>query len=161
MFATSRKPSSSSTRELGVVGGLRRVAIRAARDCLDERDARALAHDRVARAHLADSIRDRLELRRLVHHVDRRRDLAAVVQPARDVQLVPLRVRQIEGRERALLGLAHRLRQQLGQHRDASAVTARVRRLVVDRGGDEFDERLHQLALRPEEHLVVERDRGL
>ena len=120
----------------------------------------ALEHLEACR-HRVDAVVNRLQLGALVDHVFRRRDLAAIVQPRRGVQLVALLLGQIEFAERAGRGLAGGVGQHLGQQRHPRAVAAGVGRLGVDRRGDQLDERIQQLFLALKQHLVVDRHRRL
>ena len=114
-----------------------------------------------ARVDEMDAVVDGLELGRLVHDVHRRGDLAAVVQQARDLELVAVLVAHVEVLERAVAGFVDGLGEKHGEHRHALAVAAGVRRLLVDRAIDEVDERLEQLLELVDQHPVGERDRRL
>src|SRR5258705_377416 len=52
--------------------------------------------DLETRGDVLDAVVDRLQLGRLVHHVDRRGDLAAIVQKARDLEFVAVLLRHAE-----------------------------------------------------------------
>src|SRR3970282_1899451 len=106
-------------------------------------------------------VEDAFELRRLVHHVHRRGHLAAVVQQARDLELVAVLFRHLQIAQRPLAGPADRLGQHHGERRHALAVPARIGRFFVDRRVDERDEGLEQLLELGGEHAVGEGDRRL
>jgi len=108
-----------------------------------------------------DAIENGLELRRLVHDVFRRRDLAAVVQPARYLQLVAVVLRHPEVGERPMLRRGRGVGEHEGQLGHAPAMSAGVRRLVVDGCGDELDERLEEPSMLANEPFLSEHGRGL
>jgi len=118
-------------------------------------------HDLEARVDELDAVGDALELGRLVLHVHRRRDLAAVVQQRGDAQLVALGLAQREVRERTLVRGAGGVGDQVGENRHAAAVLARVRRLLVDRAHDQLDQALEQRAELAGKAFLGECDRGL
>ena len=115
-----------------------------------------------ARVDELDAVEDRLQLGRLVDHVHRRGDLAAVVQQAGDLELVAV-------------ALGHREIARAGPRSQRSTASASIivsvgtrsqwppvyGRLVVDRGVDELDERLEQLLELVDQQPVGERDRRL
>ena len=106
-------------------------------------------------------VADGLELGRLVDDVFGGGDLAAVVQPARDVQLVPAGLVQREIPEGAVGHLARSPRQHLGEHRHALAMAAGVRGFRINGRCDQLDERVEQPLLRFDQHVVVDGHRGL
>ena len=108
-----------------------------------------------------DAVVDGLQLGRLVDHMHRRRHLAAIVQQAGDLELVAVLVAHVEGRERPCARVVYGLGEHHRQLRHALAMPARVRRLLVDRGVHQVDERLEQLLQLDDEHPVGERDRRL
>ena len=92
-----------------------------------------------------DAVEDGLELGRFVHHVHRGRNLAAVVQQAGDLELVPILVGHDEVLERAFGALVGSFCQHHGQRGHALAVASRIGGLVVDRRVDEVDERFEEM----------------
>jgi hypothetical protein len=79
-----------------------------------------------ARIDQMDAVEEGLQLGGLVHHVHRRRHLAAVVQQAGDSQLVAILVGHAEVGQRALSGVVDRLGQHHGEYRHALAVSAGI-----------------------------------
>ena len=114
-----------------------------------------------AGADLMNAIVDGLELGRLVDDEFAGGHLAAIVQPAGDFELVPLQLGQMEIAERALFGGIGRPGEHVGQLGDAMAMPAGIARLGVDGAGKDLEERAEQVPLRLDQHLVVERHRGL
>ena len=108
-----------------------------------------------------DAVVDGLQLGCLVDDVHRGRDLAAIVQQTRDLELVAVLLRHMEVRERPRGGAVRGLGQHHGQGRHALAVSARVWALLVDRGVDELDQRLEQDLQLLDQQAVGERDRRL
>ena len=76
-----------------------------------QRDLGVTLQDLESHPHLVDAVVERFELRRLVDDVFRRRHLAAVVQPARDVHGLPIIFGQTEIPEGPVACIACRLRQ--------------------------------------------------
>src|SRR6185369_8198736 len=74
-----------------------------------------------------DAIVDGLQLGRLVHYMDRRGDLPAIVQHARDLQLVAIFLAHLEVCQGAHRGMVHGLREQHGELRYALTMPTRVR----------------------------------
>ena len=97
-----------------------------------------------ARVHQVDAVINGLQLGRLVHHMHRRRDLAAVVQQARHLQLVAVALGHVKvcqrpfGRGIGGFGQHHRQ----GGH--TLAMPTGVGRFFVNGDVDELDERLEQ-----------------
>jgi hypothetical protein len=108
-----------------------------------------------------DAVKNGLQLGRLVHHVHGGRDLAAVVKQSRDLELVAVVLRHGEIPERADLAAVDRIGKQHGEHRHALAMSAGVRRLVVDRGVHQADEGFEQIFQVVDQQAVGERDRRL
>ncbi len=112
------------------------------------------------RAHLVDPVVDRLQLGRLVDHVFRGRDLAAVVEPRADPELPPLLLRlEVEIRKRPLLHPGGLFRQHDRQLRHPLAVAAGIGTLGVDGSRHEPDQGIHQGPLRLEQVVVFQRHR--
>ncbi len=101
------------------------------------------------------------ELGRLVDDEFPRRHLAAIVQPAGDFEFVPFLLAQVKIGERPVLGDVGRARQHIGRLGDAVTVPAGIGRLGVDRAGEHLEHGAEQVALCVDQHLVVERHRGL
>ena len=110
--------------------------------------------DLEAHAYFVDAVVECFELGRLVDHVFRRRHLAAIVQPGRDMDRFPLLVAELEVLERpAGLGACGAC-QHLGQFRHPGAVAAGVGALGVDRAGDQLNEGFEQHLLGLDQFLA-------
>ena len=110
-------------------------------------------------AHLVDAVVDGLELGRLVDDVFGRGHLAAIVQPRRQVQLLPALVAQRKLRKRATILRAGSTRQHEGELGHARTMTAGVRALVVDGSGDHADGCFQQRLLFLHQLLRLQRGR--
>mgnify|MGYP004046118825 CR=1 FL=1 len=73
-----------------------------------------------------DAIINGFQFGRLIYDIFWRGDLTAVMQPARDMQLIPIVFREAEILETGVEGLAGRSRQQIGQLWYPLAVSAGV-----------------------------------
>ena len=83
--------------------GTQRLGVAAVNDGLQIVDHTVALDDFKAVSDFVNAVVDGLKLGRFVDHVFRRRHLAAIVQPSRDVQFVPLLVGQFEVAERTVL----------------------------------------------------------
>ena len=93
------------------------------------------------------AVGDRFEAGRLVDHVLRGGELAAIMQPTRHIEFVPLVIRQLEVGERSIGGLMRRFRELPGDLRHPLAVAVGVGRLGVDRPGHHVDDGVEQVLL--------------
>ena len=147
----------AASQEFAIVGYLRQAP-------LERFGLAGKGHSSIAPDHLEsridelDPVEDRLQLRRLVDHVNRRAHLAAIVQQPRDLQLVSIPLAHAEIPERTVLASGHRVRQHHRERRNALAVPRGVGRLVVDRRVDRLDEGLEQFLEMIDEKPVAERD---
>ena len=91
----------------------------------------------------------------------RRRDLAAIVQQAGDLELVPVLLRHGEVGQRSVLGLVDRFGQHHRQGRYALAVAAGIRRLVIDRAIDQTNQRFKQIFQLIQKIAIGQSDCGL
>ena len=140
--------------------GARGCAVGAVGDALPVVDLRVALEHLEAHADLVDAVVDRLQLGGLVHHVLGRGHLAAIVQPARDVQRFPLLVGQVEVLERPFFRGARRFGEHEGELGHALAVSARVGRFGVDRPRHQTDEGVEQRLAGFEQALRLDRHRG-
>ena len=163
MLAWRRKALLQVAPQVFLEGGLgpRVPPVAQCQLCLEHGDLGIALEDLETRIDEVDAIVERLQLGGLVHHVHRRRHLAAIVQQASDLQLVAVLVRHAEIGQRTGPGFIHRLGQHHGEDRHALAVPARVGRLLVDRHVDELDEGLEQFFQLRNELSVGERDSSL
>ena len=92
-----------------------------------------------AHAHLVDAVVQGFQFGGFIHHVFRRSDLAAVVQPRGDMQFFPLIFAEFEVAERPALLSTGGPCEHLGQFRHTLAVAAGIRALGVDGAGDQLD----------------------
>jgi hypothetical protein len=90
--------------------------------------------------HLVDAVINGFEFGRLVDHVFRRGDLAAIMQPGRDMHGFPFFRVELEVLIRSARFGAGGPCQHLGEFRHAGAVTAGVRTFGVNRAGNQLDE---------------------
>jgi len=97
-----------------------------------------------ARINEADAIVNGLQLGRLVDHMHRCGDLAAVVQQTSNFQLIQVVVGHLEVGQRAALGGIHCIGNHHRQCWHTLAVAAGVVRLLVNRQVDEIDEGFKQ-----------------
>ncbi len=99
-----------------------------------------------ARVEQMDAIEYGLQLGRFIHHMHRRGDLAAVVQQSGDLQFVAVFVGQVEILADApcLLELAASASIMV-KCRNALAMSAGIRRFIVDGGVDEADQGFEQI----------------
>ena len=102
---------------------------------------------------------NRFQLGGFVHHIFRSRDLAAVVQPAGDMQFFPFRLAESEIPERALIGGAGGLGQQFGQLRHPGAVSTGVGTFGVNGVGQQSDEGFKQVFLGVQQPLIFDGNR--
>ena len=100
-----------------------------------------------AHAYFMDAVVEGFQLGRLVHHVFGAGDLAAVVQPGSDMELIALGITQGEVGIRAAVGLHGFVQQHLGQLRHPLAMTSRVGALGVDGIGQQLDHGIEQALL--------------
>ena len=114
-----------------------------------------------ARIDQPDAVENGLQLGRLVHHMHRRGDLAAIVQQAGHLQLVAVALGHDKGGQRPVGGGMRRLGQHHGQCGHALAVAAGVGRLFVDGQVDEVHEGLEQALQLRDQEPIAQRDRRL
>ncbi len=112
------------------------------------------------RPDFVDAVANGLELGRLVDYVFGRGNLAAVVQPTRDMHCLPFVFAETEFAVRPLRCLARRARQHHRELGHALAMPAGIRRFRVNCAGDQLDESVEQVFLRLQQAPRLDRHRG-
>ena len=107
-----------------------------------------------------DAIINRFQLGSFINHIFRCGDLAAVMQPASDTQLLPLLFIQLKVFVFAITTFAGSFRQHQRNLRHTHAVATGVRRLSINRAGNKFDERIQQFFLHLQRLPAFQRDRS-
>ncbi len=123
--------------ELGAIARFGRRLVFACSNRLQSRDVRVARGELEPRLDQRHPVEDSGELGRLVNHVHRRRDLAAVVQQRGKPELPPLGLAHVVVGERPGAGAVSGFGEHHRQLRNAPAMTARVRALLVDRVVDQ------------------------
>ena len=100
-----------------------------------------------AHAHFMDSVVQGLQLGRLVHHVLGAGDLAAIMQPGGNTELVALGLGHAEVGKGAAVGLHGLVQQHLRQLRHTLAVATGIGALGIDGVGQQLDHRVQQALL--------------
>ena len=94
-----------------------------------------------------DAIIDRFQFGRLVDHIFRRRDFTAIMQPSRQMKLVPLLFTKLKFLIFAVFDVTGGLGQHLGDNWHTRTMSPRIGRFRVNGAGNQFDKALQQFAL--------------